>query len=83
MKLAKAKGAVSYVLWGVPDEEEEVLEREFMNRSDGLWGDYRFKRGFGGEIKRSAPAYIKVYNRWLYQLYLWMRRGKADGDAAG
>jgi len=83
MKLAKAKGAVSYDLWGVPDEDEEVLEREFMNRSDGLWGVYRFKRGFGGEIKRSAPAYIKVYNRWLYQLYLWMRRGKADGDAAG
>ena len=74
---------MEYDLWGVPDADEAELEAGFTDRQDGLWPVYRFKRGFGGEIKRSAPAYIKVYNRWLYQLYLWMRRGKADGDAAG
>ncbi len=83
MRLAKAKGALSYDLWGVPDEDEEVLERDFATRSDGLWGVYRFKRGFGGELKRSAPAFIKVYNPLLYKLYQWMRsRGKAGNNAA-
>lgn len=84
MRLAKTKGALSYDLWGVPDEDEVVLERDFTSRSDGLWGVYRFKRGFGGELKRSAPAYIKVYNPLLYKVYQWMRkRGKAGNNAAG
>lgn len=84
MRLAKAKGALSYDLWGVPDEDEDVLERDFANRSDGLWGVYRFKRGFGGEVKRTAPAYIKIYNPMLYKFYQWIRkRGKAGNDAAG
>lgn len=84
MRLAKAKGARSYDLWGVPDEDEEVLERDFTSRTDGLWGVYRFKRGFGGELKRSAPAYIKVYHSLLYKVYQCIRkRGKAGNDAAG
>jgi lipid II:glycine glycyltransferase (peptidoglycan interpeptide bridge formation enzyme) len=36
-----------------------------------LWGVYRFKRGFGGELKRAAQAIDKAYNPFLYQLYLW------------
>ncbi|MGB4594295.1 MAG: peptidoglycan bridge formation glycyltransferase FemA/FemB family protein [Anaerolineaceae bacterium] len=84
MRLAKTKGALSYDLWGVPDEDEEVLERDFASRADGLWGVYRFKRGFGGKLERTAPAYIKVYNPLLYKLYQWMRnRGKAGNNAAG
>ena len=84
MRLAKAKGALSYDLWGVPDEDEEVLERNFTARSDGLWGVYRFKRGFGGEVRRTAPAFIKVYKPLLYRIYQWMRsRGKAGNNAAG
>ncbi len=68
MKWAKSLGCKSYDLWGIPDDDEEVLERDFNNRSDGLWGVYRFKRGFGGVIKRASPAYDRVYNPVLYKM---------------
>lgn len=73
MKWARAKGAEEYDLWGVPDEDEAALEANFETRRDGLWGVYRFKRGFGGAVKRAAQAVDRVYNPLLYQLYLrWM-----------
>ncbi len=67
---ARAKGAEEYDLWGVPDEEEVKLEAEFESRHDGLWGVYRFKRGFGGALKRSQQAMDRVYNSLLYWAYL-------------
>jgi lipid II:glycine glycyltransferase (peptidoglycan interpeptide bridge formation enzyme) len=70
MKWAKARGCHEYDLWGVPDEEEETLETNFETRRDGLWGVYRFKRGFGGELKRAVQAMDKVYNPLLYWAYL-------------
>jgi peptidoglycan pentaglycine glycine transferase (the first glycine) len=69
IRWAKARGCEEYDLWGVPDENEEVLEAEFETRHDGLWGVYRFKRGFGGQLKRAAQALDKVYNPLLYWLY--------------
>ena len=39
-------------------------------RHDGLWGVYRFKRGFGGEVKRAAQAMDRIYNPLLYWAYL-------------
>ena len=69
MRWAKARGCEEYDLWGVPDEDEATLEAQFENRSDGLWGVYRFKRGFGGELKRAAQAMDRVYNPLLYKLY--------------
>ena len=71
IRWAKARGCEEYDLWGVPDENEETLEANFETRHDGLWGVYRFKRGFGGEVKRAAQAMDKVYNPLLYKLYLW------------
>jgi len=70
MKWAKAHGCQEYDLWGVPDENEEALEANFQTRSEGLWGVYRFKRGFGGELKRAAQAMDRVYNPLLYWAYL-------------
>jgi peptidoglycan pentaglycine glycine transferase (the first glycine) len=75
MKWAKARGCEEYDLWGVPDEEEAALEANFESRHDGLWGVYRFKRGFGGELKRAAQAMDRVYNPLLYKLYLWRFAG--------
>jgi lipid II:glycine glycyltransferase (peptidoglycan interpeptide bridge formation enzyme) len=74
MRWAKTQGCTSYDLWGIPDEEEKVLESEFDKRSDGLWGVYRFKRGFGGEIVRSAPALDRVYNPLLYNAISWYQK---------
>jgi lipid II:glycine glycyltransferase (peptidoglycan interpeptide bridge formation enzyme) len=78
MRWARSKGAEEYDLWGVPDEDEPALEAQFEGRNDGLWGVYRFKRGFGGELKRTAQAADRIYNPLLYQLYLW-RFAERDG----
>jgi len=75
MKWAKVRGCEEYDLWGVPDEEEATLEANFESRHDRLWGVYRFKRGFGGELKRAAQAMDRVYNPLLYKLYLWRFSG--------
>jgi lipid II:glycine glycyltransferase (peptidoglycan interpeptide bridge formation enzyme) len=70
IRWAKARGCEEYDLWGVPDENEETLEANFESRHDGLWGVYRFKRGFGGELKRAAQALDRVYNPLLYWAYV-------------
>jgi lipid II:glycine glycyltransferase (peptidoglycan interpeptide bridge formation enzyme) len=70
MKWAKARGCEEYDLWGVPDEDESVLEANFEKRHDSLWGVYRFKRGFRGELKRAVQAMDRVYNPLLYWAYL-------------
>ena len=70
IRWSKTRGCEEYDLWGVPDEDETKLESEFETRHDGLWGVYRFKRGFGGELKRAAQAIDRVYHPLLYQLYL-------------
>jgi lipid II:glycine glycyltransferase (peptidoglycan interpeptide bridge formation enzyme) len=79
MRWARSMGAEEYDLWGVPDEEKETLEAQFTKRSDGLWGVYRFKRGFGGELKRAAQAMDRVYNPLLYRLYLWRMVDRETG----
>lgn len=70
MKWARARSCEEYDLWGVPDEDEAILEANFESRHDGLWGVYRFKRGFGGQIRRAVQALDRVYNPVLYKLYL-------------
>jgi lipid II:glycine glycyltransferase (peptidoglycan interpeptide bridge formation enzyme) len=78
---AKRCGCTAYDLWGIPDEAPEMLEKEFETRSDGLWGVYGFKRGWGGEIVRSAGAWDRVYNPLIYRAYqiAVSRRGRSDG----
>jgi peptidoglycan pentaglycine glycine transferase (the first glycine) len=72
---ARQHGCTQYDLWGVPDEDQESLEANFMHRSDGLWGVYRFKRGFGGNLARSIGAWDRPRIPWLYWLYcIWMSR---------
>lgn len=66
---AKARGCTVYDLWGIPDADPPTLEAQFETRSDGLWGVYGFKRGWGGEVVRSAGAWDKVYNPLVYRLY--------------
>ena len=62
----------TYDLWGVPDEDEATLEAQFTQRRDGLWGVYRFKRGFGGRLVRSVGAWDRIYAPLRYRLYHWM-----------
>jgi lipid II:glycine glycyltransferase (peptidoglycan interpeptide bridge formation enzyme) len=74
MRWAIQRGCSTYDLWGVPDDDEADLEANFTQRADGLWGVYRFKRGFGGILRRSAGSYERVYNPALYAIYHWRLR---------
>ncbi len=78
IRWARSKGCTEYDLWGVPDVEEQVLEAEFKDRSDGLWGVYRFKRGFGGDLRRAGGPWDRVFKPGFYALYNWWVR-RRDG----
>ena len=75
IRWAHRKGCTEYDMWGIPDEATDVDDDEAEAREDGLWGVYRFKRGFGGSIKRARQALDRIYNRLLYRLYLWRFSG--------
>ena len=83
MLWARARGCKTYDLWGVPDEDEATLEANFESRSDGLWGVYRFKRGFGGQVVRHIGAWVSVLSParwWLFRQACKIR--KTTGLAA-
>ena len=73
IRWAKSQGCTHYDLWGIPDADPATLEAQFEQRHDGLWGVYRFKRGFGGQWVQSIGAYDYVYNPLLYQFYKFVR----------
>jgi peptidoglycan pentaglycine glycine transferase (the first glycine) len=81
MRWAKARGCQVYDLWGIPDADEESLEAQFTSRSDGLWGVYRFKRGFGGVVSRTMGAWDRVYNPITYRIYQAATRVRGMGGA--
>ncbi len=80
MRWAYAQGCQAYDLVGVPDEDEASLEEQFTSRSDGLWGVYRFKRGFGGRLVRSAGAFDRAYLPFAAELYRWWRSRRGGGE---
>ncbi len=71
MRWAKSLQCETYDLWGIPDQDHETLEDQFTERSDGLWGVYRFKRGFGGDLVRTVGAWDRVLSPVRYRLYEW------------
>lgn len=76
---AKSKGCQVYDFWGAPDVFEDT---------DPLWGVWRFKDGFGGQIVRHIGAWDYV-NRpfwyWIYTVvvprYLSFLRTRVSGAA--
>jgi peptidoglycan pentaglycine glycine transferase (the first glycine) len=72
IRWARERGCLTYDLWGIPDEvgrEPEKYKRTVTDRQGGLWGVYRFKQGFGGQVVRYVGAYDFVYRpalAWLY-----------------
>jgi lipid II:glycine glycyltransferase (peptidoglycan interpeptide bridge formation enzyme) len=76
MMRSKAAGCRTYDMWGAPDEFSE---------DDPLWGVYRFKDGFGGQVVRTLgawdypvrPLIYRFYSQILPHILGWMRkRGK-------
>lgn len=66
---AQQRGCRFYDLWGVPDFDEATLEAQFKDRRDGLWGVYGFKRGWGGEVRRSLGTWDLAWNPLVYAAY--------------
>jgi len=60
MKRAKARGCVTYDLWGAPDVFDE---------SDSMWGVYRFKDGLGGKVVRTLGAWDYAPSPLWYGMY--------------
>lgn len=72
MRWARARGCRTYDLWGIPDEVGEHPEAYADSQnwgSDGLWGVYRFKQGFGGRVVRYVGAWDLPLSRAGYALY--------------
>ncbi|MCP4538079.1 MAG: peptidoglycan bridge formation glycyltransferase FemA/FemB family protein, partial [Chloroflexi bacterium] len=72
IKWAKSQGCRTYDLWGIPDQvgqyASEGKEPPDNQRTDGLWGIYRFKRGFGQDMIYYVGAYDYVYSSLLYTI---------------
>jgi lipid II:glycine glycyltransferase (peptidoglycan interpeptide bridge formation enzyme) len=80
MCFAKASGCHTYDMWGAP---------EVFDQTDPLWGVYRFKDGFGGQVVRTLGAWDYPIKPFIYRLYSqilprvlsWMRkRGKSETE---
>jgi lipid II:glycine glycyltransferase (peptidoglycan interpeptide bridge formation enzyme) len=80
MKYAKSAGCTHYDMWGAPDQ---------FNESDSLWGVFRFKQGFQGEVIRTLgawdlplrPLQHRLFSRLLPAVLDRMRRrGKSKTE---
>jgi len=77
---ARERGCALYDLWGIPDAfgqmahaaGAELDQLEQAAKQHPLYGVYRFKKGWGGQVVRYVPAYDRVYLAPLY--WLWQHR---------
>ncbi len=68
MRWAKRQGCTRYDLWGVPDEVGIDPTTPIPEPPTGMWGVWRFKRGFGGEIVRYVGAWDRAYYPFVLPL---------------
>jgi lipid II:glycine glycyltransferase (peptidoglycan interpeptide bridge formation enzyme) len=57
MQWARERGCTTYDLFGIPDYDADVLEAEYADQTGGWWNLYRFKRGFGGTVRRHLGTF--------------------------
>lgn len=60
IRRAKRLGCDVYDLWGAPDRFEP---------EDSMWGVFRFKQGFGGEVIRTLGAWDYPASPFWYRMY--------------
>ena len=64
MRLAKARGCSEYDFWGAPDN---------FASSDSMWGVWRFKSGFRGQVQRTLGAWdlpMRQPQYWIYNVVM-------------
>jgi lipid II:glycine glycyltransferase (peptidoglycan interpeptide bridge formation enzyme) len=61
MRWARSENCSGYDLWGVPDEVGLHPDAPIPDPAAGLWGVWRFKRGFGGRVVRYTGAWDYAY----------------------
>ena len=90
IRWAKERGVATWDLWGIADArgkhelavsaaetpQAELDALDASARKDPLDGVYRFKKGWGGDVVRSLPAYDRVFIPPAYWFWQW-RRGEA------
>jgi lipid II:glycine glycyltransferase (peptidoglycan interpeptide bridge formation enzyme) len=79
MRWARAQGCTIYDFWGAPDDFVEA---------DSLWGVWRFKSGFNGQVVRHIGAWdypARPFWYWLYATaiprYLQLLRARRPSPA--
>ncbi len=80
MRWARESGCVWYDFWGIPDSDLPPAEAEDgngkqLNVRNGLWGTYRFKQGFGGDVMSYPGVFERVYLRPAVELWRRFRPG--------
>ncbi|MEW6443896.1 MAG: peptidoglycan bridge formation glycyltransferase FemA/FemB family protein [bacterium] len=72
IRWAKSRGCLTYDFWGVPEQVGQDACRGMgptaSERTDDLWGVYRFKRGFSRNVVSYVGSYDYVYRPMLYNL---------------
>ncbi|MFQ5855718.1 MAG: lipid II:glycine glycyltransferase FemX [Anaerolineae bacterium] len=71
IRWAKQHDCAWYDFWGIPDEIGETTvghEVAGEHSTGGMWGVYRFKRGFGGQVVRTVGAFNRVFKPARYWL---------------
>jgi len=72
MRWARDRGCTRYDLWGIPDEvgaDPAAYADPDSWGEGGLWGVYRFKQGFGGQVVRYTGAWDMPLSKVEYALY--------------
>jgi lipid II:glycine glycyltransferase (peptidoglycan interpeptide bridge formation enzyme) len=74
IKWAKERGCSTYDFWGIPDDICETppgrRDPVPLDRTDGLWGVYRFKSGFCSDVSCYLGSYDHVYRPVAYALVM-------------
>ena len=71
------RGCTAYDLWGIPDEvgaDPAAYAEDFAGQQGGLWGVYRFKQGFGGQIVRYTGCWDLEMSGMGRRVYYLARR---------
>jgi serine/alanine adding enzyme len=89
IRWAKRQGVLTWDLWGIADargrhalaaadgclDGAALAALEAEAERDPLDGVYRFKKGWGGSVVRTLPAFDRVFIAPVYWLWQWRRGG--------